>query len=90
MPSDNILREKVKIIVKQDRDSLAILNRYLDNRDSGEVRTRHDELDMQLLAPRDADIASEESDDSDDGNDNDDRNNSEAGIPKESPLLKLK
>ena len=96
MPSDNTVREKINIMLKQEKDNLFLLNRLLDERDSAAQPTPTNTAEeisdckpgIQLPVSDNADTASEESEDSDD---DDDRSSDEpeAEIQEDNALSKL-
>ncbi|KFG83029.1 hypothetical protein MANI_117229 [Metarhizium anisopliae] len=61
--SDNVVREKVNIMLDQEKDNLLMLERYLGQQDS----TAGAERDIEGRATEDVDVTSEASDDSDAG-----------------------
>lgn len=76
IPSDNTVREKINVMLKQEKNHLFLLNRLLEERDSGAQTTEETYDDNQ------ADTVSEKSEDSD-------GDESEAETQEDNALSKL-
>jgi tetratricopeptide (TPR) repeat protein len=95
MPSDNTVREKINIMLKQKQGSLSLLDRFLDENSAAQLaptntvdETSDGELIVQPRVRDNADTASKESEDS--GNDkNMSGDESEVAIEDDSTLSKL-
>jgi len=99
MPSDNTIREKISVLLKQDKDHLFLVNRFLDESDfraqptptNTAAEVSDGNLGIELPVSSHADTTSKESDDSDEDEEDDDRSDDgpEAEIGGDNALSKL-